>query len=53
MPVGESPPYKAYERGDYDNARYIYDRGLCLPGSALNSEEDIRFVCKELKELLT
>ena len=30
----------------------IYERGLCLPSSCLNSEEDVYFVCKKLREIL-
>lgn len=52
MPVVEFPPYKKYRRTDYKNAYYIYERGLCLPGSTLNSEEDIYYVCQKIKAAL-
>lgn len=51
MPVVEFPPYREYKR-DYKNSYYIYERGLCLPSSTLNSEEEIRYVCKILKSYL-
>lgn len=52
MPVTEFPPYRKYKKGSYSNAYEIYENGLCLPGSTLNSEEDIYLVCKTLKELV-
>ncbi|MDD4979796.1 MAG: aminotransferase class I/II-fold pyridoxal phosphate-dependent enzyme [Candidatus Omnitrophica bacterium] len=52
MPVTEFPPYKKYRQGRYDNSRYIYEKGLCLPSSTLNSENDIRYICKIIKESL-
>ena len=37
---------------DLLNARYIYEHGLCLPSSTLNSKEDILAVCKVIKEMI-
>jgi len=37
---------------DLPNARYIYDHGLCLPGSTLNTGDDILEACKTIKELI-
>lgn len=51
-PVVEFPPYKDYKRADYRNSYHICERGLSLPGSTLNSEEDIYFICKTLRELV-
>jgi len=53
MPVVEFPPYKRYKRGEYRSAYHIYDRGLCLPGSIVNSNDDITYVCKKIKSILT
>ncbi|UCD54952.1 MAG: LegC family aminotransferase [Candidatus Omnitrophota bacterium] len=52
MPVIEFPPYENYKKRDYKNSYYIYERGLCLPSSTLNSEEGIYKVCKMLKNIL-
>lgn len=52
MPIVEFPPYRAYRKEEYKNAYHIYERGLCLPSSTLNKEEDIYFVCKAIKELI-
>jgi len=50
MPLVEFPPYKEYKISDYSNSYHIYEGGLCLPSSTLNSEEDINFICQQLKE---
>lgn len=52
MPIVEFPPYRSYKRGNYENSYAIYENGLCLPNSTLNSEQDIYYVCKALKRLL-
>jgi len=51
-PITESGPYKKYKQPDLKNSYYIYERGLCLPSSTLNSEDNIIYVCKVLKMLL-
>ena len=52
MPLTEFPPYKRYKKGSYENSYHIYEKGLCLPSSTLNSEDDIHYVCKVLKETI-
>ena len=52
MPLTELPPYKIYKRSECKNAYDIYNKGLCLPSSTLNSEDDIRYVCKKIKEIV-
>lgn len=52
MPLTEFPPYKKYRTGKYENAYCIYEKGLCLPGSTLNSLGNIEYVCQVLNELL-
>ncbi|NQT06208.1 MAG: aminotransferase class V-fold PLP-dependent enzyme [Candidatus Omnitrophica bacterium] len=52
MPIVEFPPYKRYKNHDYKNSYRIYERGLCLPCSTLNSEDDIYSACKILKGCL-
>jgi perosamine synthetase len=49
------PPLNHYrhlrDNGFYPNAEYIYEHGLCLPSSVKNTDENIKFVCKTIKEL--
>jgi len=51
-PVVEFIPYRKYKQKQYENSYQIYEKGLCLPASTLNSEDDIRYVCKCLKEII-
>ncbi len=51
-PLVECPPYAKYKDGDYGNAYGIFERGICLPGSTLNGEDDIFSVCNMLKDML-
>lgn len=51
MPVVEFPMYRR-ERSEYKNSYLIYEKGLCLPSSLLNSVDDIFYVCKSLKDLI-
>jgi len=50
MPLPEFPMYKVYNKNRYKNSYQIYKRALCLPSSTLNSEDNIYYVCKVLKE---
>ena len=50
VPINELPPYRKTRFLENGNSRRIYERGVCLPGSTLNSFEDIKYVCKTLKE---
>lgn len=52
MPIVEFPPYKSYKREGYGNSYRIYERGLCLPSSTLNSEDDVYYVCRTIKKLI-
>lgn len=52
VPVVEFPPYQIYREGGYENSFRIFERGLCLPSSTLNSESDINYVCNILKSSL-
>ncbi|MFH1282642.1 MAG: aminotransferase class V-fold PLP-dependent enzyme, partial [bacterium] len=52
IPIVEFPPYKRYKHTDYKNSYHIYNMGLCLPSSVLNSEDDIYGVCKILREVI-
>lgn len=52
MPITEFPPYVSHKRSDYKYSYEIYKRGLCLPGSTLNSGDDIYYICKTLTETI-
>ena len=52
MPLLEFPPYQQYKKEEYKNSYEIYERGLCLPSSTLNTSDDIYEVCKAIKEIL-
>lgn len=52
MPVTEFPPYLKYRQSEYKNAYQIYNSGLCLPSSTLNSEDDIYYICKIIREMV-
>jgi len=51
MPMTEFPPYKS-ARKYFVNSYQIYERSLCFPSSTLNSEQDIRYVCKVVKDVI-
>jgi len=51
MPLTEFPPYKIYKHERYKNSYYIYNKGLCLPSSTLNSEDDVRYVCRNITRM--
>lgn len=52
MPITNFPPYKDFKKDKCSNAEHIYGKGLCLPSSTVNSEDDMRYVCKTIKELI-
>jgi len=52
MPLVEFPPYKKCRLREYENSYKIYERGLCLPSSTLNTTEDIRLACSRIIESL-
>ena len=52
MPLAEFPMYEKQRGEPCRNAYAIYDRGLCLPSSSLNSEDQIHHACRKLKEIL-
>ncbi|MFA4991091.1 MAG: aminotransferase class V-fold PLP-dependent enzyme [Candidatus Omnitrophota bacterium] len=51
-PVTEFPPYRKYRRSGYGNSYGIYEAGLCLPSSTLNSAKDIYHVCGVLRSFM-
>lgn len=52
MPMVEFSPYKSYKKAKLDNSYRIYERGICLPSSTLNKDEDIHYVCKVIKDFI-
>lgn len=50
-PVIDFSPYQKYKKADCSRSLKIYEHGLCLPASTLNSEDEIAFVCRTLKGL--
>ena len=51
-PVVEFPPYLEKNRHKYANAYHIFENGLNLPSSTLNSDENIEFTANVLNCLL-
>jgi perosamine synthetase len=51
MPLVEFPPYRQYKKREYKNSYEIYNCGLCLPSSTLNSVEDVHAVCNAIKDI--
>ena len=52
MPLFDSPPYQKYKNGDYPNAYDLFQNGLNLPSSTLNTVEDIRYTVNSILEIL-
>ena len=51
MPAGEMPYLRKFSKS-CANAYRIYNQSICLPGSTLNEEEDIRKIAINLKNIL-
>jgi perosamine synthetase len=51
-PVVEHAPYSNHKNRKFPNAYSIYERGLCLPSSTLNSADDIRYAASVFKEVI-
>lgn len=51
-PLPQLPPYKQFSKAEFPRAVYLYEKGLCLPSSTLNTSENIYYVCRILKESL-
>lgn len=49
-PLNQEPIYR--DNKSYPVAEEIYRRGICLPVSTLNTEEDIYKACQEMKKLI-
>ncbi len=51
-PVTGFPPYRRFARGSFPVSQDIYEHGLCLPSSTLNTERTIRRVARVIKDIL-
>ncbi|HBE79798.1 MAG TPA: aminotransferase DegT [Firmicutes bacterium] len=52
QPILESRPYQKYKCGDYPNSYELFEYGLNLPSSTLNSIENIRDTANSLLEII-
>jgi len=50
-PISESLPYGWADKKSLLNTYDIYDRGLCLPSSVVNTEKSIHDVCKAIQKV--
>lgn len=50
VPIPELAPYQKHKCDEYKNSQHIYEKGLCLPSSTLNSGDDVHYVCEMLKK---
>lgn len=51
-PIVDFPPYVKYKKGNYHNSYEIFENGLSLPASTLNTLENIEYVAKTLLNIL-
>ena len=51
VPLHQMPAYSQFANENYPNAERLYNTGLCLPSSCLNTEEAVRDFCKVLREI--
>lgn len=49
-PLHLQPPYNI--KGNFPNSIVIYEKGLSLPSSVTLTEEEIQYICEEIKEFL-
>ena len=55
IPLSRQPYYQqtfGYREGQFPNSESVYERALSLPVSAMMDEDDVRYVCTVLHELL-
>lgn len=51
-PITDFPPYEQYKTQDYPVAQRIYEKGLNLPSSTLNSEQNVECTAKTFLEMM-
>ncbi|HNU23669.1 MAG TPA: DegT/DnrJ/EryC1/StrS family aminotransferase, partial [Mesotoga sp.] len=52
VPITEFPPYAKYKGEEYPNSYELYEKGLNLPSSTLNSEEQVEFVARSIVDVI-
>ncbi|MCL6589527.1 MAG: aminotransferase class I/II-fold pyridoxal phosphate-dependent enzyme [Firmicutes bacterium] len=51
-PIVEFPPYQRFRTGKYGNSYELYENGLNLPGSTINTVDNIKYVAESLLDVL-
>lgn len=52
VPITEFPPYRKYGKGEFKSSYRLYDRGLCLPSSVANNDDDILYAAGKIREIV-
>ena len=52
VPITEFPPYAKYKKEEYANSYELYEKGLNLPSSTLNSEKQVELVARSIMEVI-
>ncbi len=52
VPITEFPPYAKYKKEEYPNSYELYEKGLNLPSSTLNSEEQVEYVARGILDVI-
>lgn len=52
VPITEFPPYEKYKKEQYPNSYELYEKGLNLPSSTLNSEEQVEFIARSIVDVI-
>ncbi|RJS78989.1 DegT/DnrJ/EryC1/StrS family aminotransferase [Methanophagales archaeon] len=47
--IHTQPPY-SWVNGDFKNAEYVSERGLWLPSASFLSDDDIEYICQNIKD---
>jgi perosamine synthetase len=47
--IHTQPPY-SWVKGNFNNAEYVSKRGLWLPSSSFLGDEDINYICQQIKD---
>jgi perosamine synthetase len=51
-PIVDFPPYQQYKNQNYSNSYYLYENGLNLPGSTLNTEDSVYYAAEMVLKVL-
>jgi perosamine synthetase len=52
MPLTAFPHCAPFSTRQFPRAQAVFDQGLCLPSSTLNSAGDIEYACSVIKKML-